>query len=789
MFNINNIIEKSKQFIEGHYSNINDIKAEILQFEQELNKLSDSYTDGWKRDEIACKQQKILKKISFLYTLLNLSKLDSKLLEFKLNSDTLIQNKISENNWLYIKKNKENNIEYFQNLLKYPLDDEQQTAILTDECNTLVIAGAGCGKTSTILGKIKYLLEQKKILPEDIVVLSYSNDSVNELNQRFKENNVPIEAQTFHSFAHKKYLSKINIDKNPSAKLNQAIISYFKNVTDRKAQKEILKFFTLDIYTLTENKEIIKEQFQDEKIETIKSKIQSTRNIKENYTIKHEFVSSKEEVVIANLLYLNGIDYIYEKRYPKNIISENGTEIAYNPDFYLPEYNIYIEHFGVNLKEKATNDYDIENYDASHLGKDSTQYIQRIKTKRELHKKYGTKLIESYSFWNSNNDFETKLLNLLKNNGVKFRKLPDNEIKDVYTNYVITEATNKALLFEQFINLFKANGFTSVDEFKSRNRVEKLFFSIIKGIYTTYQDALGDKLDFNDIINKARSYINSTEISKFKYLVIDEFQDINKGRYLFIKEIEDKIKCKIFAVGDDWQSIYRFAGSDVSLFKNFTDCFGKNYSATTFIQNTYRNSQNLIDIAGTFIMSNPSQVKKSLKSHANNVTRPITIYEGQNYGKEFYQAILDITAKGQLDTDILVLARYNNANKVYASLAGELCEDFIFNKDYTIESKKYPNLKIKFMTCHKSKGLEATNVIILVSAGEWGFPNQIADNPMLRYVLSESDKYLFAEERRLFYVALTRAKKNVYIISKPFYQITSPFVKEIKQILVKQITH
>ena len=263
MFNINNIIEKSKQFIEGHYSNINDIKAEILQFEQELNKLSDSYTDGWKRDEIACKQQKILKKISFLYTLLNLSKLDSKLLEFKLNSDTLIQNKISENNWLYIKKNKENNIEYFQNLLKYPLDDEQQTAILTDECNTLVIAGAGCGKTSTILGKIKYLLEQKKILPEDIVVLSYSNDSVNELNQRFKENNVPIEAQTFHSFAHKKYLSKINIDKNPSAKLNQAIISYFKNVTDRKAQKEILKFFTLDIYTLTENKEIIKEQFQD----------------------------------------------------------------------------------------------------------------------------------------------------------------------------------------------------------------------------------------------------------------------------------------------------------------------------------------------------------------------------------------------------------------------------------------------------------------------------------------------------------------------------------------------
>ena len=138
MFNIDNFIEKSKKIIKNQYNNIDAIKSEISQFEEELNKLSKSYTDGWKRDEIIQKQQVILKKISFIYTLLNLSKLDSKLLDFKLNSSNLIERSIFENNLLFIENNKKSKATYFQNLLKYPLDDEQQTAILSLNSSLLI---------------------------------------------------------------------------------------------------------------------------------------------------------------------------------------------------------------------------------------------------------------------------------------------------------------------------------------------------------------------------------------------------------------------------------------------------------------------------------------------------------------------------------------------------------------------------------------------------------------------------------------------------------------------------
>ena len=204
---------------------------------------------------------------------------------------------------------------------------------------------------------------------------------------------------------HQQFLPGTKIAHKPDTKLTKAVIDYFKSIVDVKEQRKILHFFSVDIYNMIQQKTVVDGWQENENIETIKSKILATPSIHEKFTGKHEYVHSKEEVVIANFLYLNGINYEYEKCYPHKIETDDGRKIPYNPDFYLPDYDIYLEHFGVGLKETATNETDICNYDASHLGKNGYEYVFNIQKKRDFHTENKTKLIESYSFWNQNGKF------------------------------------------------------------------------------------------------------------------------------------------------------------------------------------------------------------------------------------------------------------------------------------------------------------------------------------------------------------------------------------------------
>lgn len=783
------VIEGAKDLFNQQLNEVDLLKKEIKHFNKKIEDLSSSYTDYYKVSHFIEKQKKISQKISFLNMLVNSAQFDTDLSAFKLYTPFSLPSIIEKQNKHFIENELKSRKEYFENLFKYPLDDDQKLAIVTDECDTLVIAGAGCGKTSTILGKIKYLIDCLCVDPKDIVAISFSNDSVQDLDKRLKEYQIPVTAYTFHAYAHQQFLPGIKIAHKPDTKLTKAVIDYFKSIVDVKEQRKILHFFSVDIYNMIQQKTVVDGWQENENIETIKSKILATPSIHEKFTGKHEYVHSKEEVVIANFLYLNGINYEYEKCYPHKIETDDGRKIPYNPDFYLPDYDIYLEHFGVGLKENATNETDICNYDASHLGKNGYEYVFNIQKKRDFHTENKTKLIESYSFWNQNGKFIERLSKLLESNNIKFTPMPDEMIQSLYSNYVIQEVNLHAAVFAQFINLFKANGFLSFSELSSKqNAIEKFFLSISEKIYHKYQDELGDEIDFNDIINLSTSYIKNNEIAPFKYLIVDEFQDINKGRFLFLKALQDKIKCKIFAVGDDWQSIYRFNGSDVSFFKNFEMYFGEKQSKSVFIRNTYRNSQTLINIAGSFIMKNSSQVKKQLVSQMPDIKQPVYVCRKcREYGKYLKRVFENVVKNDGPSASIMILSRYNKDNKTFNLLADELGSDFNFDKKtLTIKSLDYPGLKIKFMTCHASKGLESDNVVILLTSGTWGFPNQIEDNQMLRFVLAEKDNHEFAEERRLFYVALTRAKKRVYILSKEFYGAESCFTKEIQSIIKKQ---
>ena len=230
-------------------------------------------------------------------------------------------------------------------------------------------------------------------------------------------------------------------------------------------------------------------------------------------------------------------------------------------------------------------------------------------------------------------------------------------------------------------------------------------------------------------------------------------KDTSKTKCDLLLTIQKQTKAKIIAVGDDWQSIYRFTGCSLENFINFDRVF--HHSEMVYIENTYRNSKELLKLTSDFVTKNPFQIKKKLKSSVVN-TKPVKIY----YYKESYKEVIGEVLKSIKSKDVLILARNN--------------------KDVDDCKKFLNNFKIKVMTVHKSKGLESDNVIIInLEDSPMGFPNKIVGDPILKYVLPNEENFLYAEERRLFYVALTRTKNNVYLLVKK--NNPSIFVKEIIQ--------
>ncbi|MFM7682171.1 MAG: UvrD-helicase domain-containing protein, partial [Bacteroidota bacterium] len=323
----------------------------------------------------------------------------------------------------------------------------------------------------------------------------------------------------------------------------------------------------------------------------------------------------------------------------------------------------------------------------------------------------------------------------------------------------------------------------------------KAFLEIFKPIYDSYQNYLSNRneIDFSDMINLASKFIERGDYkSKYKYILIDEFQDISMGRYELIRSLK-KVNphSRLFVVGDDWQSIYRFTGSDISLFKNFEHYFG--VSEKSKIETTYRFSNPIIKLSSDFIQKNPNQEKKILKSGLSmRILNKKTEYEIIHSDSDE----LDVTDTLKIIFDDLI-RMYSDIEKKSIMILGRYSFDInriqnennIFNinkEDYSIKYTIKSNLnEVKtinafFLTVHKSKGLEADIVIIInCNSGKHGFPSEMSDDPILNLVLSETDQFPNGEERRLFYVALTRAKEFVYLLTHNVYK--SKFIYELEE--------
>lgn len=800
---------------------INSNKSEALKFNNKINTiiLLKGYPDNITRNKLK-NEYKNLFNYTYPFTIDYNFDLDNEIKLFLKNYNDL-DKKFDNAKHEYIKKEINENKTFFDNIEGKSLDFSQRKAVVVDEVNTEIIAGAGSGKTLTILAKVKYLIEKKGINPENILCMSYSNSSVEELIERLPSN---VFAFTFHKLG-----GFILSDNNEVSSCNDNALEdymkkYFKEkvINNHDLSLKILKFYGYYFYNPTpeeklSNKGKLLDKEKGRDYHTLRAKYGET---KDKITLNYEKVRSLEELIIANFLFLNGIDYEYEKKYlsqkkfqdyknflKKFLFKEFGKDLIpdcikedlinqiikisplkyhptkYKPDFYLPKYDIYLEHFGVD-----------KNCQALWLSETKSQkYYKDMLWKRDVHQAYGTKLLETYSYYMKENRLLKRLKEKLLKENVEFNKLDYTEIVN---RLIERRKVNKFYYFTNllitFIELFKGNNYqyNKFKEFKHINETyfngfnqerNKIFLDLVEDIYIGYEKFLKEKeeIDFNDMINNATKLVKQ---SKFKdhydYIIIDEYQDTSHTRYKLIKSIQNQIKCKVCVVGDDWQSIYRFTGCDIGLFTNFNKYF-KN-PEILYLENVYRNSNQLIDISSNFIKKNRFQIRKVLKSK-KNLTKPVKIAEyNRTVNKEkvkFFEYL--INKCGENSKNILVLGRNNQDITSYIDKT-IFHEKRNENKITGLTYLENPDLNIKYSTMHSSKGSEEDNVIIINLEDKiTGFPNQKVDDPVLNFLTTNSDNYEFAEERRLFYVALTRTKNYVYLLVPKDNE--SSFITELTQ--------
>ena len=695
---------------------------------------------------------------------------------------------------------------FFDTVESNALTDEQRQAVVVDEDHNLVVAAAGSGKTSVVMAKAGWLIKRGYRDPVEILLLAFARDAREEMENRIERRlgaaaSSPLKVQTFHS------LGLAIIGEAEGRRPSLARVA-----EDDWAMREMIKTIVQGLLKTPEFYELMMTWFQNHfaphKSQTdFKTHGEYARYVKQNdlRSLKGERLKSYEECLIANFLFLQGVPYEYEKDYRHKTATAKKRQ--YKPDFTLTAHDIHIEHFGISRTGET----------APRVN--SKEYLEGMEWKREQHKTHGTKLIVTYSYENADGVLISNLKKKLKAQGVEFSPIPPDRIFDLLEKKGRVDPFVD--LVATFLERYKAEGYT-IDKVLGR-RFEiadqprtAAFLKVFEMIFKKYEDRLeqSGEIDFNDMISRATSHVESGRYaSPYGYILVDEFQDIAPGRARLLKALlNNRPESQLFAVGDDWQAIYRFAGSDISIMREFAKRFGANERID--LTKVFRCPQRISSIAAKFVLQNPDQLQKSVSSTQRIKGPCVTIglparagrdvqgdegrdgsgaagsgvhaeagrggsaaaghgvhgkagpdgsgVEGQDILDEAVQRIEADAARYSEKSSVMILGRFKHSKP-----------------DRFAEIKSnHPELKFTYMTAHRSKGQEADYVIVVGLNNEThGFPSQVAGDPILELVQAEPENFPRAEERRLFYVAMTRAKRRVFLLADG--EIASPFINEL----------
>lgn len=674
---------------------------------------------------------------------------------------------VKRHNEQVIQETLDTNKDFFDHCLKYPLDKQQRRSIVSEEDNCLVVSSAGSGKTSSIVGKVRYLIDIKHINPQNILLISYTNKAAAELTERM--NIVGLRGYTFHKLAidiiGKATEQKPSIHDNTDALF---VKIYHKLLEDEDFKKSIVEYF-VDYQVQEADWEHRKNERRQKLSELKEIRLKAQFPDMDGKAI---YVRSEQEQKICFVLSSLGVKFRYEEPYEHPLADEMHSQ--YKPDFSIyfeqdgKTKRIYLEHFGVDehglVPTWFAKDKGITYEEANQ------KYNDGITWKKAAHEKFGTVLLTTSSADFHYSDIRHTLKALLKKVGVPVQEKTDAELYDMVLPPNSKQEKAFIRLVVTFVTLIKSSC-KSINEVlkQAKNVGDERSLFIIKRIfmpvYERYIEELkgSNQIDFTDAILQATEICRSSHPVKYEYIIVDEFQDISVDRYNFLKVLrEGNPPAKLYCVGDDWQSIYRFSGSDMALFNQFSDYFGS--TEINRIETTYRFGEPLVSLSSQFIQRNKVQIKKDIHPFNPQTKTELQFcaYERRDYCNAIGQLVASIPA----DKSIFLLGRYSFDDYYLSFLYKSVKEG---NRFYYFIGDR----KIEFLTVHKSKGLEADYVIILqCNKDTYGFPSMVSDDPVLDYVLTKSDQYPYGEERRLFYVAITRAKIKTYV----FYDKRFPSV-------------
>ncbi len=649
----------------------------------------------------------------------------------------------------YVSRLKEAFSTFFDGVENNPLTESQRDACVIDEDNNLVLAGAGTGKTSAMVGRAGFLVKSGQARPDQILMLAFANKAAREMQERLNErvDERGVVASTFHKLGKdiiasvEKVQPSISPLATDGALLEKQVDQWFEALLEIPAYRQwVLDYLGYYRYQAVNPFDF---KTQGEYFEYI-----SANEIR---SLQGEVVKGLGELWIANHLFMLGVAYEYEADYEHETRDPDYRQ--YQPDFYLPDYGVYLEHWGIDRDGNTAPYVEKKKY---HAG---------MAWKCGVHEKYGTRLIETFHYEYTEGCLLTGLYEKLTEAGVQFNPRSPDEMLDALREFgAIRDLTP---LLADLLRRFKSNlprpdqPWKEIVQGGGLSLVQQQALKIVVPIYERYETFLkeNEHIDFDDMIGKAIAYVQCGRfVSPWRFILVDEFQDISEPRARLVRALRESVDaCSLFCVGDDWQSIYRFTGSDI----RFTTDFEARFGATkiTVLDKTFRFNNRICDVASLFVLENPAQVKKSLTTHAT-VNHPAVSLLREKKRQSSDEADFD----DRLDKVLAHVAeRAEEGSSVY--LLGRFRFNLPNDTQMMMLRKRFPTLSIACNTVHGAKGLEADYVVVLgLERGQYGFPSQKTSHSLLEALLPALDPFPYSEERRLFYVALTRAKQRVYLI-------------------------
>ena len=640
--------------------------------------------------------------------------------------------------------------DFFQSVETSPLTPEQERAVVCFDNRMLVIASAGSGKTSTMVAKAGYAVHRGLIPADRILMLAFNNAAAKELQSRTVARLSPlgldaekVVARTFHAFG-MEIIGKAT-GKKPSLAPwldGGGDITQLGRIVERLRSTNSSFRVHWDFFGA-----VLARDYPDVESATDSDVPGQPEQF---LTIQGEVVKSAGERMIADWLFFNGVDYVYER--PYEIDTADPEHGQYRPDFYYPQIDTYHEHWALDSNGLPPAEF--------------TGYLDGVTWKRAVHQQNGTTLLETTmaDLWSGT--AIPQLAADLISHGIQL----DPNADRIHENQTRVEREQLLKTFRTFLIHAKSNRLSD-EQLTARLREQPeghiryrdtAFLRLFSAIRREWEKTLTVEgvIDFEDMLNLSADLLESGRWeSPYDLVMVDEFQDASHARARLAKALVDKRGRYLFAVGDDWQSINRFAGADLSVMTGFEDWFGP--SEILRLERTFRFPQSIANASSRFVLQNPSQLSKTVVSTTAefppalgivSVDKEEAVAPAIRYRLKTLHAQL-VSGEVLMPTDrkltVLVLGRYQH------------------QRDLMPDTRDLGDrLEVQFNTIHSSKGDEADYVMILgMVSGKWGFPSTIPNDPVLRLVLPSAEDFPRAEERRLFYVAMTRAKRCVMLVT------------------------